>query len=97
VARGVYEGPVTMVPGVSSSAATAPDFRDRDLGLYPRALERPTASPGSPCCVCTNVRSHARSRASPCIAGSDASGPGQGSTACHLDGCGPEVVLATLT
>ena len=35
VSRGIYEGPLDVVGGVSIFGGYSPDFRDRDLALYP--------------------------------------------------------------
>lgn len=94
VAGGVYSGLVTLVAGVDVFGGYRVDFRDRDLGLYPVTLERPDA-PGQPVVICRGVRRATRVEGFT-VHGSDASGPGQGSTAMYLDGCGPEVTFASV-
>jgi hypothetical protein len=95
VARGIYEGPVSVVGGVSMYGGYSPDFRDRDLELYPVVLER-GAEPGAPALVCRDVRAATRIEGFT-ILGGDATGAGQGSTAVYVDGCGPEVTFAALS
>jgi hypothetical protein len=95
VARGVYEGPVNVVGGVSIYGGYAPDFSDRDLTLFPVLLERTTGEPGQPALVCTNITAATEIEGF-VIAGSDAVREGEGSTAVTLDGCGPAVVLRAI-
>lgn len=95
VARGIYEGPVEVVGGVSLFGGYSPDFRDRDLELYPVVIERRTGEPGMPALICRNVRTRTRVEGITVI-GLDATGPGEGSTAVYIDGCGPEVRFAAV-
>jgi hypothetical protein len=95
VARGVYEGPVDLVGGVSLFGGYSPDFRDRDLELFPVVIER-RAQPGRPALRCTDLSASTRVEGFT-VAGLDATGAGQGSTAVYVDRCGPAVVFANLT
>jgi hypothetical protein len=96
VSRGVYEGPFDLVPGVSLFGGYSPDFRDRDLELYPVLLERADGEGGLPVLRCNGVRVPTRVEGFT-VQGSDATVAGVGSTAILLDGCGPEVELVALT
>ncbi|MFO0684200.1 MAG: hypothetical protein U0234_19260 [Sandaracinus sp.] len=95
VARGIYPEPVHLVGGVSVFGGYAPDFRDRDLELYPVQIERPS-EPGLPPLICDHVTGEVRFEGFT-VAASDAAVEGQGSTAVLLDGCGASVVLADVT
>jgi hypothetical protein len=95
VARGVYEGPVNVVAGVSIYGGYSPDFSDRDLTLFPVLLERTTGEAGAPALVCTRITAATEIEGF-LIAGSDAVREGEGSTAVTLDGCGPLVVLRAI-
>jgi hypothetical protein len=96
VSRGVYEGPFDLVGGVSLFGGYSPDFRDRDLELYPVLLERTDGDGGQPVLRCSAVRERTRVEGFT-VQGSDATTAGVGSTAILLDGCGPELTLAALT
>jgi hypothetical protein len=93
VARGIYDGPVNLLPGVSVFGGYAPDFADRDLTLFPVVVERRSAPPGTPVLTCRGVVAPTRVEGLT-VQATDAVAPGEGSTAVYLDGCGPEVVLA---
>ncbi|MEO0326801.1 MAG: hypothetical protein AAF447_27915, partial [Myxococcota bacterium] len=95
VARGIYDGAVTLRGGVSVFGGYRPDFRDRDIDLFPVVLEH-TAAPGSPVLRCTAAAGALRLEGMT-IRGSDATDVGGGSTALFSDGCGPEVTFAELT
>ncbi|MFK7987338.1 MAG: hypothetical protein AB8I08_15040 [Sandaracinaceae bacterium] len=95
VSRGIYEGPLDVVGGVSIFGGYSPDFRDRDLSLYPVVIERRADAPGLPAVECHDVR-EATAVEGFTVVGRDAVGPGEGSTAVFLDGCGPEVVFRSL-
>jgi hypothetical protein len=94
VARGIYEGPVNLVAGVSLYGGYSPDFADRDLELFPVLIERAEA-PGQPAFVCRGITAATEVEGF-VIAGSDAAREGEGSTAVALDGCGPAVVLRAI-
>jgi hypothetical protein len=96
VSRGIYEGPFDLVAGVSLFGGYSPDFRDRDLELYPVLLERADGEGGAPVLRCSGVRVPTRIEGFT-IQASDAARAGVGSTAVTVDGCGPEVTLAALT
>jgi hypothetical protein len=96
VARGIYDGPVDLVSGVSVYGGYQPDFRDRDLTLFPVVLEHRDAPPGGPVITCRGVRAPTRVEGFT-VQATDATAPGEGSTAVFLDGCGPEVTLADVT
>ncbi|MCC6877256.1 MAG: hypothetical protein IT378_23325 [Sandaracinaceae bacterium] len=93
VARGIYAGPLDVVAGVSVFGGYSPDFRDRDLELFPVVIER---AGGLPALTCRGVRAATRIEGFT-VSGADATGPGEGSTAVYSDGCGPEVELVALT
>ena len=93
VARGIYEGPLDVRAGVSIFGGYSPDFRDRDLELFPVVIEAPAA--GMPALTCSAVRTPTAVNGFT-IVGLDAGGAGEGSTAVFLDGCGPEVQLRAL-
>ena len=95
VARGVYEGGVNLVAGVSLFGGYRPDFRDRDLALFPVVLENRTAAAGTPVVRCTNVTAPTAVEGF-VVQATDATQPGTGSTAIYLDGCGPEVRFAAI-
>ena len=94
VARGVYDGRVDLVSGVSAYGGYRPDFRDRDLTLYPVVLVNEREEPGAPVVRCEDVREETRFEGFE-IQGSDATRPGTGSTAVYLDGCTDAVVFAS--
>lgn len=91
VGRGIYEGPVSLADGVSVFGGYRPDFRDRDLELYPVVIE--PAGAGEPTLVCRNLVQAQRFEGFT-LEGSDAIVAGEGSTTVLLDGCGPAIVLA---
>ncbi len=95
VARGVYDGPFDLVGGVSIFGGYRPDFRDRDLALFPVVVERRGAAAGSPVITCSNVNTETRVEGF-IVQATDATQPGAGSTAVYLDDCGPMVTLAAL-
>lgn len=84
VARGIYEGPLNVLGGVSIFGGYSPDFRDRDLELFQVIIERTT--PGLPAITCSDVTTPAAIEGFTVIGG-DATGAGEGSTAMFLDGC----------
>ena len=96
VARGIYDGPFAVVGGVSAYGGYRPDFRDRDLELYPVLVERRGVRPGTPALTCTNVTVATRIEGFT-VVGTDATAPGEGSTAVYLDRCGRAVELVALT
>lgn len=96
VARGIYEGEVSLVGGVNLFGGYRPDFRDRDVTLYPVQLEYRDGAPGAPVVRCENLSAPTRIEGFT-IAGSDATTPGRGSTALYVDRCGDRVVFSSLT
>jgi hypothetical protein len=96
VARGIYQGPVDLVDGVSLFGGYSPDFRQHDVGLHPVLIEAPGADPGSPVLRCKGVQNTTVIDGLT-IEGSDAAQSGEGSTAVYLDGCGPALTLSNLT
>ncbi|UJR79053.1 hypothetical protein [Sandaracinus amylolyticus] len=96
VSRGIYDGPFDVVGGVSVFGGYSPDFRDRDLELYPVLIERSAAEAGTPPLTCRNVTAATRIEGF-VIQGSDATREGTGSTAVLVDGCGAAVRFASLT
>jgi hypothetical protein len=95
VARGIYDGRVELVGGVSIFGGYRPDFRDRDLELFPVVIEHTTGEPGDPALVCRNVSAATRVDGVT-VRGTDATRAGRGSTAVYLDGCGPAVQLSQI-
>ncbi len=96
VSRGIYEGPFDLVGGVSVFGGYSPDFRDRDLELYPVLLERTDGTGGAPVVRCSNVTLRTRIEGFT-IQASDATTASLGSTAITLDGCGPDVSFVAIT
>jgi hypothetical protein len=94
VGRGIYEGPVSLADGVSVFGGYRPDFRDRDLALYPVVIE--SGGPGEPALLCRSIVGALRFEGFT-LEGTDAIVAGQGSTTVYMDGCGSSVVLADLT
>ena len=96
VSRGIYEGPFDLVGGVSLFGGYSPDFRDRDLELYPVLLERTDGSGGEPVVRCTNVTDRTRVEGFT-VQASDATTASVGSTAITIDACGSEVRFVAIT
>ncbi len=94
VSRGIYDGGFEVVAGVSVFGGYRPDFRDRDLALFPVVLEN-RADPGAPVITCADVGASTRIEGFT-VAGSDATQPGRGSTAIFSDGCGSALTFANL-
>ncbi len=95
VARGIYDGPFDLIGGVNVYGGYAPDFRDRDLSLYPVLIERTDLPPGSPVMTCHGVTAPTRVEGF-VLQGTDAVTPGDGSTAAYFDGCTSAVQLASI-
>lgn len=95
VSRGIYDGEFDVLAGVSIFGGYSPDFRDRDLDLFPVLIERRLATPGTPVLTCHDVRTATRVEGFT-LQGTDATGAGEGSTTVYFDGCGPEVTLSSL-
>jgi hypothetical protein len=96
VARGLYSGPLELRPGANLIAGYRPDFRVRDLGLYPVLVENPPSRAGAPVLTCHDIDEPTHV-AGLTLLGGDASDASQGSTAVFLDGCTDELTLAELT
>jgi hypothetical protein len=100
VARGIYDGPVELAPGLALLGGYSPDFRERDVLLHPVVIERPTedsqAGPGEPVLSCHGVSETTLMDGFTVRAG-DAQQPGAGSTAVYLDRCGDQVILSNIT
>jgi hypothetical protein len=94
VATGTYGG-FDVVSGVSLFGGYSPDFRDRDLDLYPVIIEDRSARPGLPAVRCRDVRAATRLEGFE-VHALDAAAAGEGSTGMYFDGCGPEVTLASI-
>jgi len=94
VARGIYEGPLTLVAGVSIYGGYRPDFRDRNLTLYPVSLV--SSGDGAAAMVCRGIDVQTRIDGIT-IEASDAATSGRGSTAAYFDGCGAAVELVDVT
>ncbi len=95
VARGIYQGPVHVGAGVSVFGGYSPDFRDRDLALYPVLLER-ADDPGLPALICDHITTETHLEGLE-VQGGDAAVEGNGSTAVLFVGCGPRVMLRDVT
>ncbi len=95
VAQGNYDEHVVLVPGVSVFGGYRDDFRDRDPERFPVVLER-AGAPGEPVVSCRGILRATRLEGVT-VRGSVPVRAGEGSTAVYLDGCGPAVVLASVT
>ncbi len=95
VARGVYDGAVELSSGVSLFGGYRPDFRDRDLTLFPVVLEHRSGEAGAPVLTCRDIGAETRVEGFT-IEATDATEPGSGSTAILLDGCSQAVSFAQL-
>lgn len=95
VAGGVYDGAVQLVAGVDVFGGYRPDFRDRDLTLFPVTLVNRGAAPGAPVVSCRGITTSTRMEGFT-VAGSDATAVGEGSTAIYSDGCGAAVTFASI-
>lgn len=98
ISRGQYDGPITLVGGAQVIGGYSPDFRARDIELYPVVIERrgQDANGGSPVVRCDNVNSNTALDGVTLIAG-NATSPGQGATAMVLNQCGPNVRITDVT
>src|SRR5262249_13878703 len=94
VARGIYEGPVELVAGVSLFGGYSPDFREHDDVLHPVLIE--ASAPGAPAVLCSGIAAPTTVDGIT-IEGSDALATGEGSTALSLDGCSAALTLSGLT
>lgn len=94
VSRGIYEGPLEIVPGVSVYGGYSPDFRDRDLELYPVLIENRSEA-GAPALICRDVRVPTRIEGF-VVQGSDATRAGDGSTAMLVERCTSAVRFGAL-
>jgi hypothetical protein len=92
VARGIYDGPFDLVAGVNVFGGYRPDFRDRDLELYPVLVERTDLPPGAAVLTCRGITTPTRVEGF-VLSGTDATGPGEGSTSAYFDGCSAAVEL----
>ncbi len=92
VARGVYTGGLDVVGGVSVFGGYRPDFRDRDLTLFPVMIEQRNAAPGAPVVTCRGITEPTRIEGFS-IQATDAAAPGEGSTALFVDECTETVVF----
>lgn len=89
VARGIYRAGLAMVADVDVIGGYRPDFRDRDIELFPVVIELAN-QPGRPVVQCSNITTPTR-LAGVTIEGSNAVASGQGSTALNIDGCSAAV------
>jgi hypothetical protein len=96
VARGIYDGPILLAPGVGLFGGYRPDFRDRDLELFPVRVERGVAEPGAPVLVAREIRVPTEVDGLTLV-GSDAVVPGAGSTAVYLDRSTEALRLSNVT
>lgn len=95
VARGIYEGPVELLDGVSIYGGYSPDFMERDTELHPVLIEAPDSS-GAPVLVGRGITTATRIDGLTLHA-SEAEQPGGGSTGVFLDGCTDALHLSRLT
>lgn len=96
VARGVYRERVSLLAGITVVGGYSPEFTAHDAELYPVWIEAPVSDPGLPVLTCDDV-DQGTYVADLTIIGSDASDPGQGSTAVLLAGCTDAVELHGIT
>ncbi len=94
VSRGTYDGEVNLIAGVDLFGGYRPDFRDRDLNLYPVVLENRSGDAGAPVLRCTDITSETRVEGFQ-LATSDASQPGDGSTVFYSNRCSSAVTIAS--
>ena len=95
VARGIYDQAFELVAGVSVFGGYRPDFRDRDLTLFPVTLENAVGQ-GTPVIRCNGISQPTRIEGFT-IQGSDATAPGEGSTTIYSNGCTDAVSFADIT
>ncbi|QQR90087.1 MAG: hypothetical protein IPJ88_18400 [Myxococcales bacterium] len=95
VARGIYDGSVSLLAGVSLFGGYSPSFHERDLALYPTWIERRSVDPGKPIMSCEDISSSTQIDGFS-ITGSDAVEPGQSSTTLFAKNCGPLVSFKNL-
>jgi hypothetical protein len=96
VARGIYQGPVVLVDGVSLLGGYSPDFRARDFGLFPVTIESPSTDPSAPVLRC-NRSTHGMTVDGLTVLGGDATDASAGSTAVYLDRCSDALTLSNVT
>jgi hypothetical protein len=96
VARGIYQGPLELVAGVTLLGGYSPDFRERDPARHPSLIERGSATEGAPVVRCSAIAEPTRLDGF-IVAGTDARAAGEGSTTLYFDRCTADVVLADLT
>jgi hypothetical protein len=100
VARGVYQGPLALVGGVTLLGGYSADFRERDPSQHPSLIEHGSAalgpSGGAPVVTCTDIDLPTRLEGFT-VLGTDATTAGAGSTTVYLSGCSDDVALADIT
>jgi hypothetical protein len=85
LARGIYQGPVELLAGLTLVGGYSPDFHERDPELYPVLLEAEGVEPGVPVLRAIDI-DRPTYVAGLTIAGSDAIASGQGSSALLVSG-----------
>ncbi len=95
VARGIYQGPVDLVAGVSLFGGYRPDFGERNMQLFPSLIEAPDNS-GLPVIRCQDITT-ATQLDGFTLVGSDSSIAGGSSTTLFSRGCNSAVILSQLS
>jgi hypothetical protein len=92
VAQGVYDEQVRLAAGVSVYGGYRSDFKDRDTSIFEVEIRHASGQGGHPALVADGIRT-ATEVGGITVTGTDAAGPGQGSTAALFVDCGPELAL----
>jgi hypothetical protein len=85
-----------LADGVTLLGGYSPDFRERDLGLYPVSIEPAPSDPGAPVLRCTSS-TNGMTVDGLTVLGGDATEAGEGSTAVYLDRCSDALTLSNVT
>ncbi len=97
VARGIYDGPITLRTGISVFGGYRPDFRDRNLELYPVVIEGTgAAGGGAPVLIARQISIPTRFDGFT-ILGSDAVTPGDSSTTAVFEDCTTAMQVSHVT
>lgn len=95
VSRGQYQERINLIAGADVIGGYSPDFRERDITLYPVVIESGENN-GTPVVRCDNVATNASLDGVTLIAG-NAAQPGEGTTALVLNQCAESVRITDVT